>query len=211
LPASTEPYVPVPLQRELLVLASASPRRREILSQLGLSFRVLESGVDEPPPRGRAPEAYARELAGQKAVAVAMRLSADGSRAFVLGADTIVVLDAAVLGKPSDDAQALSMLLSLQGREHEVITAVALRRAGSDFCRTLAVHSRVVFRAFDEATARRYVASGEGRDKAGSYAAQGLGAGLLRGIDGSYSNVVGLPAAETLELLLEGGALEAWP
>jgi septum formation protein len=199
------------VQRDELVLASGSPRRREILTQLGLRFVVLESGVDEPPPNGQAPEVYARELAARKAEAVAARLSEAGSRAFVLGADTIVVVDDAIIGKPSDDADALRMLLMLQGRTHEVITAVALRRGGNDLSRTLAVRTRVGFRAFDRGLASRYIATGEGRDKAGSYAAQGLGAGLLRAIDGSYSNVVGLPACETLELLIAEGAVGAWP
>lgn len=200
-----------PVQRDALVLASASPRRKEILSQLGLRFNVLESGVDEGPPNGRTPRLYALELAAQKANAVAARLAREGQQGFVLGADTIVVVGAAILGKPSDDTEAVRMLLSLQGRVHEVITAVGLQRVGSDSSRTIAVATRVAFRAFDEAAARRYVASGEGRDKAGSYAAQGLGAGLVRAFDGSYSNVVGLPASETLELLLEQGVLEAWP
>jgi septum formation protein len=199
------------VQREALVLASASPRRREILSQLGVRFSVVESGVDEGLPGGRAAAEYAEALAGQKADAVAARLAGDGSGTFVLGADTVVVVGAAILGKPGDDADAVRMLLALQGRVHEVVTAVALRRAGSDLSRAFSVRTRVEFRAFDEAAARRYVGSGEGRDKAGSYAAQGLGAGLVRGFEGSYSNVVGLPAAETLELLLVHGVLEAWP
>ena len=199
------------VQLHELVLASASPRRRDILGQLGLSFRVIESGVEEAPPGGRPPEAYARELAAQKAEAVAARIGSEGSHAFVLGADTIVVVDAAILGKPSDDADAERMLLALRGRTHEVITAVALRRAGSDFASALAVRSRVAFRNFDDETAQRYAASGEGRDKAGSYAVQGLGAGLVRAIDGSYSNVVGLPACETLELLIAAAVIGAWP
>ncbi len=194
-----------------LVLASGSPRRRDILSQLGVRFSVIESGVEEPPAGGAEPEAYAGELAARKAEAVRERLHAQGSRAFVLGADTIVVIGGEVLGKPADDADALRMLLALQGRSHQVITALALRRAGGALARGIAVRSRVTFRALDESTARRYVASGEGRDKAGSYAVQGLGAGLVRAIEGSYSNVVGLPACETLELLSAAGALEAWP
>jgi septum formation protein len=200
-----------PVQREAFVLASASPRRREILAQLGLHFRVIESGVHEGPPDGRTAAQYAEALAGQKADAVAARLALEGNGAFVLGADTVVVVGAAILGKPSDDADAVRMLLVLQGRVHEVVTAVALRRAGSELSHTLSVRTRVEFRAFDEAAARRYVDSGEGRDKAGSYAAQGFGAGLVRGFEGSYSNVVGLPAVETIELLLAHGVIEAWP
>ena len=201
-----------PEQRQELVLASASPRRRDILGQLGLTFSVIESGVDEPPPDGGPPELYARGLAERKARAVADRLRARRSTAFVLAADTIVVADASVLNKPEDDDDALRMLRLLRGRKHDVITALALRRADdAGFLRAIAVRSTVEFRALDDETVRRYVASGEGRDKAGSYAVQGLGAGLVRAIFGSYSNVVGLPACETLELLLEAGALGAWP
>jgi septum formation protein len=204
-----------PSQLDALVLASASPRRRALLTQLGLRFDVIESGVDEPPPGAQAPEAYARGLAESKARAVGDRLVAEGRSAFVLGADTIVVVEGAVLGKPRDDEDAVTMLGTLQGREHEVITAVALvdarAKAVSASARVIAVRSRVQFRSFDAAAARRYVASGEGRDKAGSYAVQGRGAGLVRAIFGSYSNVVGLPACETIELLSEAGALERWP
>jgi septum formation protein len=198
-------------QREELVLASASPRRRALLSQLGLRFRVIESGVDEPAHSGQAPENYAGGLARDKAAAVCAQLLGQADRAFVLGADTIVVLDDSVLGKPRDDAEAIAMLCRLQGREHEVITAVALLQVGTTLRRALTVRSKVLFRAFDPLTARRYVASGEGRDKAGSYAVQGLGAGLVRSIDGSYSNVVGLPACETLELLTAAGVVGLWP
>jgi septum formation protein len=198
-------------QRHELVLASGSPRRREILGQLGLTFSVVVSGVDEPEPVAQSAEAYARDLSQQKVAAVAMRLGAQGSSAFVLGADTIVVIDGKVLNKPLHTDDALRMLRLLSGRRHEVITAVALRRAGHEPAHSIAVSSKVQFRTLDEETLRRYAASGEGSDKAGSYAVQGLGAGLVRAIDGSYSNVVGLPACETLELLTQAGVVEAWP
>lgn len=194
-----------------LVLASASPRRRDILGQLGIRFSVIESGVEEGQAGSTAPEAYARATAERKAQAVAARQQAAGRACFVLAADTIVVIDGQVLGKPADHADALRMLRLLQGREHEVVTAVRLQASRAAFARTIAVSSRVLFRPLDETTLGRYAASGEGRDKAGSYAVQGLGAGLVRAIDGSYSNVVGLPACETLELLIEAGALGAWP
>jgi septum formation protein len=200
-----------PVQLHELILASASPRRRALLSQLGLSFRVIESRVDEPAHAGQEPAAYAGELAALKGEAVTRDLAALAAGAFVLAADTIVVLDASVLGKPRDDGDAVAMLCRMQGRTHEVITAVALRRVGSELARGFHVRSRVEFRAFDAEIARRYVASGEGRDKAGSYAVQGLGSGLVRGITGSYSNVVGLPTCETLELLCSVDAVEAWP
>ncbi len=198
-------------QNHALVLASGSPRRREILTQLGILFQVDESGVAEPEPGPELSSEYAARLAAMKADVVAARHGTDPARPFVLGADTIVVVQGRILGKPANDDAAVRMLLALAGRSHEVITAVALRRAGDGHSSGVAVSTRVTFRAFDVETARRYVASGEGRDKAGSYAAQGLGAGLVRAIDGSYSNVVGLPAVETLELLAQAGALERWP
>jgi septum formation protein len=203
-----------PEQHRALVLASASPRRREILGQLNVGFEVIDSGADEGRPDGLDPEAYARAAAEAKALAVAERLGragGAGGEAFVLGADTIVVIDGAVLGKPADAQDAVRMLSLLQGREHEVITAVCLVGPAGAFSRTIAVRSRVAFRALDERTIARYAQGGEGGDKAGSYAVQGLGAGLVRAIHGSYSNVVGLPACETLELLIEAGVIGAWP
>lgn len=169
-------------RRHELVLASASPRRREILTQLGVRFTIVVSGVDEPEPQAQGPEQYARNLSQQKVAAVAGRLADEGKQAFVLGADTIVVVDGAVLNKPNDDRDALRMLQLLQGRRHQVITAVTLAAPVTGQVRSIAVQSSVEFRALDEATLRRYVASGEGSDKAGSYAVQGLGAGLVRGI-----------------------------
>lgn len=204
-----------PSQQNELVLASASPRRCDILGQLGIRFRVIASDVDEGSAGAEPPETYARVTAERKARAVADRLAGEGAEPFVLGADTIVVIDGAVLGKPSDQADAVRMLRLLQGREHEVITAVHLTRIAraprGAFERTIAVRSRVLFRALDERTVQGYAASGEGSDKAGSYAVQGLGSGLVRAIVGSYSNVVGLPACETLELLIEAGVVGAWP
>jgi septum formation protein len=194
-----------------LVLASGSPRRREILGQLGLRFRVLVSNADEGDPTQGTPEAHARGAAEAKARAVAQLLAAERDRSCVLAADTIVVIDGGVLGKPRDDADAARMLRALSGREHVVISAVRVERAPTGFARTIAVHSTVTFRQLDEITVQRYVASGEGSDKAGSYAVQGIGAGLVRAITGSYSNVVGLPAVETLELLQQAGVVGAWP
>jgi septum formation protein len=203
----------MPVQTKPLVLASASPRRRDILGQLGLTFEVIESAVDEPEREREAPDAYALGLAARKAEAVAARLTkeprADG--AYVLGADTIVVVDERVLGKPRDDAHAREMVGMLAGRFHEVITAVSLRQVGSSLAKDIAVRTRVAFRALSADEVARYVGTGEGRDKAGSYAIQGVGTGVVRAIEGSHSNVVGLPASETLALLAEAGALESWP
>lgn len=189
-----------------LVLASASPRRRQILETLGLTFEVAPSDVDESERAGEAPGALARRLAECKALAV----SKTHGDAFVLGADTVVVLDGQALNKPEDDAHAARMVGSLAGRWHEVVTGVALARDGA-LLEGLAVRTRVKFREVSEARIARYVATGEGRDKAGAYAVQGIGAGLVERVDGSYANVVGLPAAETVDLLERHGALEAWP
>lgn len=200
-----------PEQSAELVLASGSPRRREILGQLGVRFRVLVSGADEGDPTTGTPEEHARGAAEVKARAVARLLQAERDSACILAADTIVVIDGGVLGKPRDDADAARMLRTLSGRDHVVISAVRVEHAAVGFARTIAVHSTVTFRELDATTVQRYVASGEGSDKAGSYAVQGIGAGLVRAISGSYSNVVGLPAVETLELLRESGVIGAWP
>lgn len=191
-----------------LILASGSPRRRDILQQLGIPFEVRPSGVDEQVEPHWTPVEVATLLAAQKADDVCMRLA--GPNHLVLGADTIVVIDGKVLGKPKDDADACAMLGTMSGRTHEVITAVALRaRAGyrDDFHMV----TRVTFRALDAAAIARYVASGEGRDKAGSYAIQGLGAGIVAAIDGCYSNVVGLSAPRTLLALQQAGLVVQWP
>jgi len=186
------------------VLASASPRRKEILQTLGIGFDVVPSTVDEPLIEGLTPEALARHHACAKAKDVASR-----ERGYVLGADTVVVVDGDVLGKPADEAEAAAMITRLAGRWHEVITGVALVWPGR--VEELSVTTRVEFRALDAETVRRYAATGEGADKAGAYAVQGMGAGLVARIEGSYSNVVGLPAAETVELLERTGALTEWP
>jgi septum formation protein len=194
-----------------LVLASASPRRKSILEQLGIAFRVVPSSVQEERAAGEASAAFAGRMAALKAAQVAGRLRGDGARPYVLGADTVVVIDDQVLGKPRGDDEARQMLSLLGGRTHLVITGVALQRAGEELGHQLAVSTRVSFRPLDDEAVARYVASGEGRDKAGSYAIQGLGAGLVSEIEGSYSNVVGLPAVQTVDLLLRAGALRQWP
>jgi septum formation protein len=197
-------------QQKPLVLASASPRRKQILEQLGLSFRVMPSGFDETLLEGETPEVHVERLARGKAAEVVAQLAEAGEAACVLAADTIVVLGAEILGKPKDDHDALRMLLGLSGNTHRVITGVALCLPNVA-PESAVFESSVRFRELTRESASAYVASGEGRDKAGSYAIQGLGAGLVREIAGSYTNVVGLPAAETLDLLLRAGVLGAWP
>ncbi len=189
-----------------LVLASASPRRREILATLGVAFEVVPSGAAEEEREGERPEALARRLARDKALEVSRRV---GDR-FVLGADTVVVVEGRVLGKPADDDHARAMLRALSDRWHEVITGVALARGGA-VLEDLAVTTRVHVAPLSAERIERYVATGEGRDKAGGYAVQGVASGFCDRLEGSYGNVVGLPAAETVALLERHGVIAGWP
>lgn len=191
-----------------LVLGSASPRRREILARLGLQFEVDPADIVEERFPEESPPAYVARLAREKAHAVALR----GAGALaVLAADTTVVLDHEVLNKPVDRADSERMLRALRGREHVVYTGVALLLRPELALHTVTVSTHVRFRAFDDETLIAYAASGEGMDKAGSYGIQDLGAALVSELRGSYSNVVGLPAAETIELLQRAGVLGSWP
>ncbi|MBX8566487.1 Maf-like protein [Pseudomonas cichorii] len=181
----------------LLYLASGSPRRRELLTQIGVPFTALSAQIDETPLNDESPTAYVERLARGKAAA-GLALLGDED-ACVLGADTAVVLDGRILGKPVDQADALAMLAALSGREHQVLTAIALVDRQRSEARI--VTSRVRFRSIEAHEARTYWASGEPQDKAGSYAVQGLAAIFVEELHGSYSGVVGLPLCETAELL----------
>ncbi|AJO76604.1 nucleoside triphosphate pyrophosphatase [Pseudomonas sp. MRSN 12121] len=184
-----------------LYLASGSPRRRELLTQIGVPFTAISADIDETPLADESPAAYVERLARGKAAAGRALLGSDQAQAAacVLGADTAVVLDGRVLGKPTDQADARSMLMALAGREHEVLTAIAV--LDGQRCESRVVRSLVRFRAIGEDEAARYWASGEPRDKAGGYGIQGLAAVFVAGLNGSYSAVVGLPVCETAELL----------
>jgi septum formation protein len=184
-----------------LVLASASPRRRALLSSLGLRFTVAAASVDERAEAGESARDHVTRLAASKAEA-ALALIATGRSALLLAADTTVAVDGAILGKPADEKDALEMLRRLAGRSHEVWTACRLRRSDDGNAAEAAVRSTVRFRAWDEALARWYVSTGEPMDKAGAYALQGKGVLLTDGIEGSWSNVVGLPL-EVLPALFE--------
>ncbi|KMN21037.1 Maf family protein [Pseudomonas helleri] len=188
-----------------LFLASGSPRRRELLTQIGVPFQVVSASIDETPLPDECPAAYVERLARAKARAGREHLlGLSVSAPFcVLGADTAVVLDDQILGKPVDEADALSMLMALSGREHEVLTAIAILAA--ERCETRVVRSRVSFRTISQQEAAQYWASGEPQDKAGGYAIQGLAAVFVAGLNGSYSGVVGLPVCETAELLGQFG------
>lgn len=179
-----------------LYLASGSPRRRELLTQIGVPFSVISASIDETPLPGEAAQAYVERLALAKAQAGALHTPGPG---VVLGADTAVVLDGRILGKPADEQGAIDTLLALGGRDHQVLTAVAL--FDGQRSETLCVASRVRFRVIEHAEARAYWASGEPADKAGGYAIQGLGAVFVEALEGSYSAVVGLPLCETAKLM----------
>jgi septum formation protein len=184
-----------------LHLASASPRRRELLLQIGVPHRRVDAPIDESVLPGEPPAAYVERLARAKAAAGLAALGPAGG--CVLGADTAVVLDGRILGKPLDSADGLAMLAALSGRSHEVLTAVAVADSGR--CRAQVVSSCVHFRALAEAEQQAYWNTGEPLDKAGGYAIQGLAAIFVDRLEGSYSAVVGLPLAETAALLAEFG------
>ena len=186
-----------------LLLASASPRRREMLERIGLAVDVQPANVDERPQDGESPEAYVARIAREKAIAVARH-----SDRWVLAADTTVTLDGAILGKAESPEEATKMLRWLSGRTHRVLTAFVLvgERDGRSCLREGLVASDVEMVDLDAATLADYVASGEWRGKAGAYAIQGIGAALVVGVRGSVTNIIGLPLAEVIAALREAGA-----
>ncbi len=186
-----------------LILASASPRRRELLAAAGVKFSVEPSRAQEPPAeKGQEPLGYASENARIKALEVASRFL----DAAVIGADTIVVLEDKILGKPSSPEHAVEMLSSLCGREHTVITACCIAGINSG-TRMFHAQTRVWLAAQDSAIIEAYVAGGEPLDKAGSYAVQGCGAFMVSRLEGSYTNVVGFPMEMVIPVLLEEGVI----
>ena len=197
-----------------LILASASPRRAELLRAAGFEFDVVTTDVDESVRAGESPQEYVRRLAAEKSAAALKGCATDAATdatlvaqafrpadAIVLGADTTVVVDGAILAKPIDDADAAAMLRRLSGRAHEVLTGVSLRRGPYELGRVET--TEVVFAPLSDADIAWYVASGEGHDKAGAYAIQGLASRFIPRIAGSYSNVVGLPVSAVSDLLRE--------
>ncbi|WP_338867300.1 Maf family protein [Myxococcus stipitatus] len=187
----------------LLVLASGSPRRRDFLSQLGLTFTVSAADIDETPHPGEEARAYVLRLAREKARVVAAR----SPGTWVLAADTTVALGMELLGKPQSPDEARQMLSRLSGKTHDVFTGVALAGRHEE---ALAVHTRVTFRALSAAEIAWYVSTGEPVDRAGAYAIQGKGGFLVASVDGSPTNVVGLPLGETLALMERAGVPLAW-
>jgi septum formation protein len=218
-----------------LILASASPRRAELLRAAGFEFDIRATAVDERVREGEAPSTYVRRLAAEKSFVASgfSRTSQNDDAAqgppkggrhvrdddahgppegghhvrsddvLILAADTAVIVDGTILGKPEDDAAAARMLRALAGRQHDVLTGVSLRRNADEVGRVET--TAVFFTSLSDDDVRWYVASGEGRDKAGGYAIQGLASRFIRRIEGSYSNVVGLPVAAVVELLRELG------
>lgn len=183
--------------RQFVYLASASPRRAELLGQLNLEFEVTPTDVDETPQPGEVPEAYVERVARDKARAAWDALNVQD--ATVLAADTAVVVDGKILGKPADESDAARMLSELSGRRHDVLTGVAVRDADREDAAVS--RTTVVFRPLQRDEIAAYWNTGEPRDKAGGYAIQGLGAIFVEQINGSYSGVMGLPVYETARLL----------
>ncbi len=190
-----------------LVLASASPRRAALLRAAGYEFDVLSVDVDERLRDGEAAAIYVRRLAAEKSAAAGLilrdqaGLKSCATTVVILGADTAVVVDEEILGKPRDDRDAERMLRLLSGRTHTVVTGISLRRGAYELGRVIS--TSVQFAPLSSGDISWYLASGEGRDKAGAYAIQGLASRFVTSIDGSYANVVGLPVATVHELLTD--------
>jgi septum formation protein len=196
------------MPKDFIYLASASPRRRELLEQIRVPFEVRVAEIDEERRPGEEPGPYVLRVATAKADAVWATLSGSAATRPVLAADTAVVLDGDLLGKPRSEAEALDMLARLSGREHRVYTGVALRHGAA--VETVLASSNVRFRATTMAERRAYCASGEPYDKAGGYGIQGRGAVFVEHLCGSYSAVMGLPLQETAKLLRSAAGLPAW-
>ena len=190
----------------MLVLASASPRRQELLRNAGITFEVQPADIAEDPLPGESAKNCAERLAREKALAVARQRPHD----FVLGADTVVVVDGQILGKPCDAADAARMLRLLSGREHQVITGVCLVVSGQSSVASQTVASQTTSVTMSEITEKEiadYVASGEPMDKAGAYAIQGIASRWIPRIEGDYCNVVGLPVALVWRMLRDAGVV----
>jgi septum formation protein len=187
-----------------IILASASPRRAELLASAGIKFTVIPGDIDETPFYQEEPVAHVLRLAESKVREAASR--AEGR--FFIGADTIVLCDREIMGKPCDDTDATRMLRRLSGRAHQVITGFALLDRSTGKCVARTVSTNVTFKTLTDAEITAYVATGCPLDKAGAYAIQGGAAYMVERIDGSYTNVVGLPLCEVVATLRKMGALE---
>ena len=190
--------------QKMIYLASRSPRRAELLQQMGVEYIVLPSDIDETPLLDELSDAYVLRLAAEKAKACYENLIAQSMSIFpVLAADTTVSIDGKILGKPQDDDDAFQMLSTMSGRWHEVHTGIAV--ATGDGVQVAISTTKVEMAKLSEAMILAYIATGEPRDKAGAYGIQGLAGALIKRIEGSYSGVMGLPIYETAQLLSQAG------
>lgn len=185
-----------------ILLASASPRRREILGNLGYHITQIPANIDETPRVQENPAAYALRMAQQKNRAAAVRPGA--SKTPLISADTTVALNGRILGKPADETEARAMLAALSGNTHQVLTAVCVSYLGEE--RSMVQSSDVRFKELDEQEIDRYIATGEPMDKAGAYGIQGIGGAFVAHLSGSFTGVMGLPVYETMQLMAECGA-----
>lgn len=188
-------------QNPLLILASSSPRRQELIRFLQLPFAIRASHAKEDTPEGMPPPDIVETLALRKAAAVAEACKASGEFGIIIGSDTIVVLDDTVLGKPTNEQHAFEMLKALQGRSHTVYSGVACIESESGKYHVAHRRTTVRMKPLTDEQIRRYIATGEPMDKAGSYGIQGVGAVLIEGIEGDYFNVVGLPVSLLADML----------
>lgn len=196
----------MPNQYPLIVLASASPRRRELLASVGINFQIFPSNIKEQRLADESPESFVLRLSHEKAAEVAGRSTISGR--WFIGSDTIVLCDDQILGKPTSPQDSTRMLHMLSGRSHQVLSAYAIIDRNNNQCISRCITTAVTFRTLTQQEIEGYIASGEPADKAGSYAIQGLGAFMVTTIDGSYSSVVGLPLAQIVTDLQQLGAVE---
>ncbi len=189
--------------RKPLILASSSPRRQQFLTDLGLSFTTLAADIDETPLLDESPAAFAQRMAEDKATLIAAR----HPEAWVIGSDTVVTIEGRILGKPGDEAQALDMLRSLQGKTHQVITGLSLICIQENGSASLTRSTDVTFADFPDAILQAYIRTGDPMDKAGAYGIQTKGGFLVCTIQGSCSNVIGLPVSTCVVLLLQYGII----
>lgn len=187
-----------------IILASTSPRRKELLQSVGIKFEVVAPLSDESLLLSENPKDYALRLASEKAISVSQNLEGDF---LVIGADTVVVVDDEILGKPSNVEGARAILSKISGREHHVLTAFSISKPKNTIMHSEVVDTKVRVKTLEPDEIEGYIKTGEPMDKAGAYGIQGIGSFLIKGIEGSYTNVVGLPLVEVLEALKKLGAL----
>lgn len=197
------PRITIPMSTGQFILASSSPRRKNLIGLLGIPFSVVPAEIEEVPLEGEDPEAFVRRMA----LAKAGEVSRKHAGSWTLAADTIVVLEGRMMGKPGDALEAADMLMALSGRSHLVVSGVALVNASNGLASEGIARTTVTFRRFGRDEAEAYVRTGEPMDKAGAYGAQGIGALLIERVEGSYSNVVGLPLALVLSMLQRAGVI----